>query len=98
MRLTHHHLYAQGAPDPYTVTATDITNVFFTNMYSGIELNGTTIGIAYTATLCEYLRSSVGVVQDGGAEMDQLISTTAHELGHIFAMIHDTRKNTFMYI
>jgi disintegrin and metalloproteinase domain-containing protein 12 len=59
-------------------------------LFTGIELNGTTIGIAYTATLCEYLRSSVGVVQDGGAEMDQLISTTAHELGHIFAMIHDT--------
>ena len=62
-------------------------------MYSGIDFNGTTMGIAYTATLCEYLRSSVGVVQDGGAEMDQLISITAHELGHIFAMIHDTRES-----
>ena len=71
--------------------------MLFMCIYSGIELNGTTIGIAFTATLCEYLRSSVGVVQDGGGEMDQLISTTAHELGHIFAMIHDTRKKSIHF-
>ena len=62
--------------------------------YSGIEFDGTTIGIAYTATMCEYLRSSVGLVQDGGGQLEQLISTTAHELGHIFAMDHDTRENS----
>ena len=60
--------------------------------YSGIEFNGTTIGIAFTATMCVYLQSSVGIVQDGGEQIDKLISTTAHELGHIFAMDHDTCK------
>ena len=55
-------------------------------IYSGIEFDGRTVGIAYTATICENLRSSVGLVQDGGGELDQLVSTTAHELGHIFSM------------
>ena len=59
-------------------------------MYSGTELEGTTIGIAFTATMCEIRRSAVGLVEDGGGELDQIISTTSHELGHIFAMDHDT--------
>ena len=42
--------------------------------------------------MCE-LQNSVGLVQDGGGSLDDLISTTAHELGHIFAMDHDTRES-----
>ena len=59
---------------------------------SGNELVGSTIGIAFTATMCEP-RSAVGLVQDGGANLEDLISTTAHELGHIFAMDHDIRES-----
>ena len=40
--------------------------------------------------MCQKPESAVGLVQDGGGELDQLISTTSHELGHIFAMDHDT--------
>ena len=66
----------------------------YTCIYSsGIEFDGSTVGIAFTATMCENIRSSVGLVQDGGEDIDSLISTTAHELGHIFAMDHDTCKN-----
>ena len=35
----------------------------------------------------------MGLVYDGGGELDQLMSTTAHELGHIFAMDHDDSEN-----
>lgn len=66
--------------------------------YSGIEFDGSTIGIAFTATMCESLRNSVGLVQDGGTSLENLISTTAHELGHIFAMDHDSRKRVFINI
>ena len=35
------------------------------------------------------IRLSLGVVQDGGGDANLRISTTAHELGHIFGMRHD---------
>ena len=64
----------------------------------GTVFEGNTIGIAFTATICETPRSAVGLVHDGGGELDQLISTTAHELGHIFAMDHDDgEKCTLIY-
>ena len=33
--------------------------------------------------------STTGVTQDGGRSLDSVISTAAHELGHIFNMLHD---------
>ena len=53
------------------------------------------IGIAFTATMCESLTSSVALVKDGGGELDQLISTTSHELGHIFGIDHDTGETHY---
>lgn len=64
------------------------TVAFFLSFFSGLELDGTTIGIAYTGTMCN-VRLSLGVVQDGGGDVNLRISTTAHELGHIFDMKHD---------
>jgi disintegrin and metalloproteinase domain-containing protein 12 len=63
-------------------------------LFTGGQFEGSTIGIAFTATMCEVRDSAVGVVQDGGGEMNQLISTTSHELGHIFSMGHDTEDCT----
>lgn len=72
------------------------TIAFFLSFFSGIELDGTTIGIAFTATMCN-IRLSLGVVQDGGGDVNLRISTTAHELGHIFGMRHDDRKEKSFY-
>ncbi|CAI8051412.1 Disintegrin and metalloproteinase domain-containing protein 33 [Geodia barretti] len=58
-------------------------------LFTGMRFEGSTIGIAFTATICETPKSAVGLVYDGGEELDRLISTTAHELGHIFGMDHD---------
>ena len=66
---------------------------FYLFFCSGMRFEGSTIGIAFTATICETPKSAVGLVYDGGEELDRLISTTAHELGHIFGMDHDDSEN-----
>lgn len=50
-------------------------------------MDGTTVGIAFVGAMCG--TSSVGVVQDFGS-LAAVGSTTAHEMGHIFSMQHDT--------
>ena len=57
---------------------------------SGIDLTGSTVGIAFIGTMCSST-SSVGVTQDGGRSLSSVASTAAHELGHIFNMGHDGR-------
>ena len=56
--------------------------------YSGINLDGSTIGIAFIGSMCSNTHS-VGVTQDGGRSLALVASTAAHELGHIFNMDHD---------
>ena len=58
-------------------------------LFRGINLNGNTVGIAFTGTMCND-RSSLGVTQDGrGSGVEAVGSTAAHELGHILNMDHD---------
>ena len=57
-------------------------------MYSGIDLTGSTVGIAFVGTMCSPT-SSVGVTQDGGRSLSSTTSVAAHELGHVFNMNHD---------
>lgn len=65
--------------------------------YSGIDLDGSTIGIAFVGAMCGF--SSVGVTQDGGRSLPSVGSTAAHELGHIFNMGHDGKTvRTFYHI
>ena len=40
-------------------------------------------------------RLSVGLVEDAGRDLSHVISTTAHELGHIFGMNHDTCEQLY---
>ena len=61
--------------------------LFFT-INRGIDLAGSTIGIAYVGTMCSQ-SSSVGVTQDWSHSVDAVGSTAAHELGHNFNMDHD---------
>ena len=61
---------------------------FVTTSHRGIDLDGTTVGIAFTRAMCSD-SSSVGVTQDRGASLDVVGSIAAHELGHIFNMEHD---------
>ena len=55
--------------------------------YRGIDLDGNTVGIAFLNTMCDKARS-VGLSQDGRS-LSGVVTTAAHELGHIFNMKHD---------
>ena len=57
-------------------------------IHRGIELDGDTVGVAFVNTVCN-LRFSVGLTQDGGRALSSVVVTAAHELGHIFNMVHD---------
>ncbi len=57
----------------------------------GIDLDGTTIGIAFIQGMCTPL--SVGVTQDGGMPLATAITTATHEMGHNFNMRHDDEGN-----
>ena len=62
---------------------------FVTTYHRGIDLEGNTVGTAFIRAMCSD-SSSVGVTQDGGASLDEVGSTAAHELGHILNMDHDS--------
>ena len=63
-------------------------NYYVFDLVSGIDLTGSTVGIAFVGTMCS-TTSSVGVTQDGGRNPSAVASTAAHELGHVFNMNHD---------
>ena len=52
----------------------------------GIDLTGNTVGKSFTGAMCG--SQSVGLTQDGGRSLTSVVSTAAHELGHIFDMTH----------
>ena len=52
----------------------------------GIDLAGSIVGIAFVGAMCG--SRSVGLTQDGGRSLTSVVSTAAHELGHIFDMNH----------
>ena len=87
------HIHVYG--NLIALASVQITNsVIVPSLYSGISLAGNTIGRAFIGTMCRSSRS-VGLVEDRGRDLNHLISTTAHELGHIFGMYHDTCKLRF---
>jgi len=54
---------------------------------SGIDLDGTTVGIAPLGAMCTSFAN--GVTQDTGRSVASVGAIAAHELGHIFDMDHD---------
>ena len=63
------------------------TSIFYT-YFSGIDLDGNTIGLAPIGAMCRG-SISAGLTQDTGSSVASVASTAAHELGHIFNMGHD---------
>lgn len=64
------------------------------HLFTGKDMTGATIGIAYIGTLCYSPDYSYGVTQDYYS-LDSLIF--AHEVGHNFGASHSSTFNTIMY-
>jgi MYXO-CTERM domain-containing protein len=58
-----------------------------THLYTGKNLDGTTVGIAYTGALCSNFFGTGLSEGNGSATFDSLVA--AHEIGHNFGAPHD---------
>ncbi|MBV9927079.1 MAG: DUF4214 domain-containing protein [Acidobacteria bacterium] len=61
-----------------------------THMFTGKDLDGTTIGIAYTGALCDFPDAAYGISESRhtGLTATQRVTLTAHEIGHNFGASH----------
>uniref|UniRef100_A0A8C7X738 ADAM metallopeptidase domain 28 n=1 Tax=Oryzias sinensis TaxID=183150 RepID=A0A8C7X738_9TELE len=57
------------------------------HLISGIDFEGSTVGLAFVGTLCS--DHSVGVIQDHNNNAIAVGATLAHEMGHNLGMNHD---------
>lgn len=69
-------------------------NVDLKHLFTGKDMTGSTVGIAYVGALCYVPNYSYGVSQDY-YNLTSLIF--AHELGHNFGASHSTSYGTIMY-
>lgn len=102
LTITYQHSWAT-ADDPYqsavsSTVLTEFRNYWNSNlatvnrdlahMWTGKELDGNTIGVAYIGVACRSLNASYGVSQFISYDIDAMIGITAHEIGHNLGASH----------
>jgi uncharacterized repeat protein (TIGR01451 family) len=63
-----------------------------THLYTGRDLNGTTVGIAWTGALCSNFFGAGLSEGNGSSTFDSLVA--AHEIGHNFGAPHDGQSGS----
>jgi uncharacterized repeat protein (TIGR01451 family) len=63
-----------------------------THLYTGRDLNGSTVGVAWTGALCSNFFGAGLSEGNGGPTFDSLIA--AHEIGHNFGAPHDGQSGS----
>jgi hypothetical protein len=101
LRVIYQHAWASSA-DPYSSTAPGTMLTEFrswgagnlgavpydiAHMWTGKDMDGSTIGIAYVGVTCYYASYTYGVSQNFSASPGKYI-LTAHEIGHNFGASH----------
>ena len=71
-------------------------HIIITITCSGRDLYGQTVGIAFTGSMCNE-HTSVGLTQDNGRNLQSVVTTAAHEIGHLFSMTHDGKSVRVFY-
>lgn len=100
IKITHMRFWESG--QPYTSTHPDTLlkqlkdrcnidlvdiNRDAVHLFTGKDLNGTVVGIAYRGEICNHLENSYGLSQLV-TSANQKIAVTAHEIGHNFSATH----------
>ena len=106
LQITFQQLWTDPATDPYTSTDSFTTLAEFkdwwnanrtnvnrdlTHLFSGKDLAGNIIGLAYVAVLCTNPTQSYGLSQDEPSLFIR-VELTAHELGHNLSATHDNEE------
>jgi hypothetical protein len=66
----------------------------FTHMFTGKDIDGSTIGIAYRGVVCNIPEAAYGLSQSRFSTTNALrVAVTAHEIGHNFGATHTDQEN-----
>lgn len=77
-----------GSFAPGTPPARDLTH-----MFTGKDLDGTTIGIAYGGTVCDFPDLAYGISQSSfNPTLSLRVELSAHEIGHNFGATHPDQE------